>query len=186
MWILWVSRVSGETCFELYDRIGQYFAITRWWAENSAHPKTTHCHWSNPPLKSVYTGFPSRIHYRWVCVSTVSDMLLLHCYCIACSVNSILGGSPETAAANGTIIYQAEVPAVHISIYCIHCYWLFSWKKQQHNFVSHWPKSLSLLWWVCQSCSSVGMFVSTQHTAVSVVGHCDTRSHRCDEQWRNF
>ena len=53
-------------------------------------------------------------------------MLLLHCYCIACSVNSILGGSPETAAANGIIIYQEEVPAVHISIYCVHCYWLFS------------------------------------------------------------
>ena len=72
VWILWVSRVSGETCFELYDSIGQYFTITRWWTENSAYPKTAHCHWSNPPLKSVYTGFPSRIHYRWVCVSTVS------------------------------------------------------------------------------------------------------------------
>ena len=35
--------------------------------------------------------------------------LLLYCRCAACSVNSILGGSVETAAANGTIIYQEEV-----------------------------------------------------------------------------
>ena len=49
---------------------------------------------------------------EYVCQQWVV-MLLLHCYCIACSVNSILGGSPETAAVNGTIIYQEEVPAVH-------------------------------------------------------------------------
>ena len=40
---------------------------------------------------------------------TVSDIDCAWVY-VACSVNSILGGSPETVAANETImIYQEEV-----------------------------------------------------------------------------
>ena len=41
---------------------------------------------------------------------------------LACSVYSILGGSPETAAANGTIIYQEEVKYIHKSIQFTVCF----------------------------------------------------------------
>ena len=57
-------------------------------------------------------------------ISSVTITLLL---CVACSVNSLLGGSAETAGAatNGTIIYQEEVivyiQAYHIVYVVINC-----------------------------------------------------------------
>lgn len=105
----------------------------------------------------------------------------------ACSVNSILGGSPDTAVAtNGAIIYQEEVTVyIQVHIVCIVGNCLA--EGSSNTALYHISQRVHLCSGELIACL-VRLFVclSVLTAAMSVIGHCDTGSHRCDEQWRNF